>query len=255
LNRSIIEKLPVTLFLRTPLTALCFLLLGYSAHADEDIDKLKQKIQKRLPDISITDVKPASIPGLYEVVFGTRVAYVSADGHFMLMGDLIDLDSQRNLTAMRRGSLVLKLIDAMGEENMIVLGPAKPKRTLTVFTDVDCPYCVRLHNEVPALTKAGVKVRYLLYPRAGKDSQTYKRSVSVWCSKDRVKAIAIAKRGGKLEMKTCNNPVDQHIRLGQEVGVQGTPTIVMDDGRILPGYAPAAELLAALGLTDGKKTE
>jgi thiol:disulfide interchange protein DsbC len=236
------------------LTALSFFLLGQSAHADDDIDKLKQKIQNRLPDISISDLKPASIPGLYEIVFGTRVAYVSADGQFMLMGDLIDLDSQRNLTAMRRGSLVLQSIDAMGEAKMIVLGPEKPKRTLTVFTDVDCPYCARLHNEVPALNQAGVKVRYLLYPRAGKDSQTYKRSVAVWCSKDRVKALGSAKRGEKLEMKTCNNPVDQHVLLGQEVGVQGTPTIVMDDGRVLPGYAPAGELLTALGLQDGKKS-
>lgn len=253
--RPTIEKPPVTIFSRSAYTTLCILLLSHPAQADEDHDKLKQKIQKRVPEISITDIKPAPIPGLYEIVFGTRVAYVSADGQYILMGDLVDLESQRNLTAMRRGSLVLKSIDAMGEASMIVLGPAQPKRTLTVFTDVDCPYCARLHNEVPALSQAGVKVRYLLYPRAGKDSETYKRSVAVWCAKDRVKAIGIAKRGGKLEMKSCANPVDQHVRLGQEVGVQGTPTIVMDDGRVLPGYAPAAELLAALGLQDGKKTE
>lgn len=244
----------MTLFLRTTLIAVCSLILGQIAHAAEDTEKLKQKIQKRLPDISITEFKPAAIPGLYEIVFGTRVAYVSADGQFMLLGDIIDLGSQRNLTDMRRGSLVLKSIDALGESNMIVLGPAQPKRTITVFTDVDCPYCARLHNEVPALIQAGVKVRYLLYPRAGKDSQTYKRSEAVWCSKDRVKAIGMAKRGEKVEMKSCVNPVDQHVRLGQEVGVQGTPTIVMDNGRVLPGYAPAGELLAALGLQDGKKT-
>jgi thiol:disulfide interchange protein DsbC len=171
------------------------------------------------------------------------------------MGDLIDLDNKRNLTAMRRGGLVLKSIDALGEANMVILGPAKPKRTLTVFTDVDCPYCARLHQEVPKLTQAGVKVRYLLFPRAGKGSETYMRSVAVWCAKDRVKALGIAKSGGKLEMKTCANPVDEHLRLGREVGVEGTPTIVMDDGRVLPGYAPAAELLTALGLQDGKKKE
>ena len=115
--------------------------------------------------------------------------------------------------------------------------------------------CARLHQEVPKLTQAGVKVRYLLYPRAGKGSETYNRSIAVWCAKDRVKAIGVAKNGGTLEMKTCANPVDEHVRLGHEVGVEGTPTIVMDDGRVLPGYAPAAELLAALGLQDGKKAE
>ncbi len=245
----------MTLFPRATLTVLCILLLNYSVQANDDIEKLKQQMQKRLPDISISDLKPAPIPGLYEMVFGTRVAYVSADGQYMLMGDLIELNNKRNLTAMRRSGLVLKSIDALGEANMIVLGPAQPKRTLTVFTDVDCPYCARLHNEVPKLVQAGVKVRYLLYPRAGKGSETYNRSVAVWCAKDRVKAVAIAKSGGKLEMKTCANPVDQHVRLGQEVGVEGTPTIIMEDGRILPGYAPATELLAVLGLQEGKKTE
>ena len=245
----------MTILLRTTLGALCVLLLSHSAQAEDDTEKLKQRLQKRLAEISITELKPTPIPGLYEMVFGARVAYVSADGQYMLMGELIDLDSRRNLTTMRRAGLILKSIDALGEANMIVLGPAKPKRTLTVFTDVDCPYCARLHNEVPKLIEAGVKVRYLLYPRAGKDTETYRRSIAVWCAKDRVKAIGVAKSGGKVEMKTCANPVDEHVRLGHEVGVEGTPTIVMDDGRVLPGYAPAAELLAALGLQDGKKIE
>lgn len=245
----------MTLSLHATLIALCILFLSHSVQAKDDIEKLEQQMQKHLPDISISGLKPAPIPGLYEMVFGTRVVYVTADGQYMFTGDLIDLDGRRNLTALRRGSLVLKSIDAMGEANMIVLGPAQPKRTLTVFTDVDCPYCSRLHNEVPRLVQAGVKVRYLLYPRAGKGSETYNRSVAVWCAKDRVKTIGIAKSGGKLEMKTCANPVDEHVRLGREVGVDGTPTIVMDDGRVLPGYMPAADLLSALGLQDGKKTE
>jgi thiol:disulfide interchange protein DsbC len=234
------RNLSVTMLLRITLGALCALFLTHSVQAKDDSEKLKQLLQQRLSEISITELKPSPIPGLYEMVFGSRIAYVSADGQYMLMGELIDLEGRRNLTAMRRGSLVLKSIDALGEANMIVFGPAKPKRTLTVFTDVDCPYCARLHKEVPKLNQAGVKVRYLLYPRAGKD---------------RAQAIAVAKSGGKLEMKTCTNPVDEHVRLGHEVGVEGTPTIVMDDGRVLPGYAPAADLLAALGLQDGKKAD
>ena len=229
--------------------------LSVSAQAEDAPEKLKLRLQERLSDISISELKPSPIPGLYEMVFGSRVAYVSADGKYMLTGEMIDLDSRRNLTALRRGGLVLKSIEALGEASMIVLGPTKPKRTLTVFTDVDCPYCSRLHQEVPKLTEAGVKVRYLLYPRAGKDTETYKRAVAVWCAKDRVKTIGIAKSGGKLEMKTCANPVDEHVRLGHEVGVEGTPTLVLDDGRVVPGYAPAAELLAMLGLANGKKAD
>lgn len=234
-------------------TSLCLLLLAQSAQAKDDTDKLKALLQQRLSEISISELKPAPIPGLYEMVFGSRIAYVSADGKYMFTGELIDLENRSNLTAIRRGGMVLKSIEAMGEANMIVIGPAKAKRTLTVFTDVDCPYCSRLHNEVPKLTQAGVKVRYLLYPRAGKETETYKRAIAVWCAKDRVKAVGVAKSGGKLEMKTCTNPVDEHVRLGHEVGVEGTPTLVLDDGRVVPGYAPAAELLALLGLGDGKK--
>ena len=245
----------MNILLRVTLGALSVLLLSHSVQAEDNTEKLKLSLQKRLSEISIADLKPSPIPGLYEMVFGTRIAYVSADGRYMLTGDLIDLDSRRNLTTTRRGVLVLKSIDAMGEANMIILGPAKPKRTLTVFTDVDCPYCARLHQEVPKLTQAGVKVRYLLYPRAGKESETYRRSVAVWCAADRAKAFGIATNGGKLEMKSCTNPVEESVRLGKEVDVEGTPTIVLDDGRILPGYAPAADLLAALGLQDGKKTE
>ena len=249
------EKPPVTNPLRTAFGILCLLFVAHSVHAEDDTEKLKASLQKRLTEISISDLKPTPVKGIYEMVFGTRVAYVSADGRYMLTGDLIDLENRRNLTEQRRGGAILKSIDALGEANMIVIGPAKPKRTLTVFTDVDCPYCSRLHLEVPKLTAAGVKVRYLLYPRAGKDTETYKRAVAVWCASDRVKAVGVAKSGAKIEMKTCANPVEEHLRLGREVGVEGTPTIVMDDGRVLPGYAPAAELLTALGLQDAKKAE
>lgn len=250
-----IESPPVTILPHTTLSALFLLLATHLAHAGDDTESLKQRLQKRLTDIPISELKPAPIPGLYEMVFGTRVAYVSADGRYMLTGDLINLESGLNLAAQRRSGLVLKAIDAMGENNMIVIGPAKPGRTLTVFTDVDCPYCARLHQEVPKLTQAGIKVRYLLYPRADKGTETYRRAVAVWCADDRVKAVGVAKSGGKLAMKTCANPVDEHVRLGREIGVQGTPTIVIDDGRVLPGYAPAAELIAALGLQGEKKTE
>lgn len=249
-----LRNYPVTIPQRTTFISLCLFFLTASAQA-QDTEKLKQRLQERLSEISITELKPTPIPGLYEMVFGSRIAYVSADGKYMFTGELIDLDNRSNLTAIRRGGLVLKSIEAMGEANMIVIGPAKAKRTLTVFTDVDCPYCAKLHNEVPKLTQAGVKVRYLLYPRAGKETETYKRAIAVWCAKDRVKAVGVAKSGGKLEMKTCSNPVDEHVRLGQEVGVDGTPTLVFDDGRVIPGYAPASQLLASLGLGDAKKAD
>jgi len=225
-----------------------------AVQAGEDLAGVRQRLEKRFSDLTISDLRAAPIPGLYELTFGSRTVLVSEDGRYLIQGDLIDLETRRNLTQEQRSKLILKSIEAIGEKNMVVMGPSTAKRTITVFTDVDCPYCARLHQEVPKLNKAGVKVRYLLYPRAGKGSETYKKSVAVWCATDRIKAIGIAKAGGKIEMKTCANPVDEHLRLGAEVGVEGTPTLVFDDGRIVPGFAPADKLLAALGLANGEKT-
>lgn len=221
--------------------------LSYAADTGEAA-KLKKQLSDTLKGSTISDVKPSPIPGLYEVVINTRIVHVTPDGKYLLTGDLIDLPNRTNISENKRGKLITEAIDQLGDKNMIVMSPAKAKRTVTVFTDVDCPYCAKLHLDVPELNKAGVKVRYLLYPRNGIQSETYQTSVSVWCARDRVKAVGIAKAGGKVEAKTCDNPVKQHYELGQHIGITGTPTIVLDDGSIMPGYVPPQALLQHLGL-------
>jgi len=216
--------------------------------AEPDLNQIKANLQKSFPSTKLDTLRPSPVQGWYEIVLDTQVLYVSGDGNYLFLGDLIEVKSHVNLTERLREGIVVDSLKNMGEQNMIVMGPGKPKRTITVFTDVDCPYCVKLHLDVPELTKQGVKVRYLMFPRAGVGSQTYKRSVAVWCAKDRVKAVGVAKAGGKLDMKTCSNPVEQHYQLGQQLGVNGTPTIFLDDGKRIPGYVPPARLLAILGL-------
>jgi thiol:disulfide interchange protein DsbC len=231
------------------LLAVVALMLAVSAHAQEpDFDKLKARLEQALPGVKVDEVAPGPLPGLYELVIGTDVAYISGDGKFLVMGDVIDLDARSNLSDRRRDKLVLKAIDGLSEDKMIVIGDPNAKHTITVFTDVDCPYCAKLHKEVPELNAAGVKVRYLLYPRNGLESETYKRSVAVWCAADRVKAVGIAKGGGQIEMKECPNPVAELYNFGKRLGIRGTPAIVLDDGRIVPGYSPASRLLALLGI-------
>jgi thiol:disulfide interchange protein DsbC len=216
--------------------------------ADADLEAVKKSLTKALPDISISEIKPSPIAGVYEVVADLQVIYVTADGKFLLMGDLVDLGTRSNLSAVKRSGLTKHAIDAIGEANMVVIGPANAKHTITVFTDVDCPYCAKLHLEVPQLVKEGVKVRYLLYPRTGIGSDTYNRSVAAWCSKEPATAIGTLKAGGKIEMKTCANPVKRHYELGQALHISGTPTIILDNGKIIPGYMPAANLLSMLGM-------
>jgi len=237
--------------LRTLLVlSLSVMLSGPVLSAEPDIDQLKAALAKTFPDTDFSGLRltPSAIPSLYEVDLGGQIFYVSADGKHLLVGDMIEINTHANLTERRRERVVLKLFDEVGDQNMILMGPDNPKRTITVFTDVDCQYCAKLHLDVPELTKHGVKVRYLLYPRNGLESETYKRSVAVWCAADRVKAVGIAKAGGKVEMKTCNNPVSRIYSLGVRLGISGTPTIFLDNGKRVPGYVPPDRLLAMLGL-------
>lgn len=229
------------------------LLTAVTASADADTDKFKQKLASLLPDFTIDEVKTSPIDGMYEVTVSGDTVLISADGKYLLTGDLIEVATRTNLSEKKRGKKILSAIEKTGEKDMIVMGPANAKHTITVFTDVDCPYCAKLHNEVPQLTKAGIKVRYLLYPRSGVNSETYKRSVAVWCAKDRIKAVGIAKSGGALDMKTCDNPVASNFKLGQSLGINGTPTIILDSGQVLPGYVPADKLVASLEQGDAKK--
>lgn len=236
------------------LVLLLALLVGSFAWADTDIDSLRKELAKTFPEVARGELRPAPLPGFYELVLDARVYYISADGKHLFLGDIVDVKSRTNLTNNARQTLAKRIIDEIGEKNMIVIAPKETHSTITVFTDVDCPYCARLHQDVPELNRNGIKVRYLLYPRAGKDSETYRRSVAVWCASDRVKAIGIAKSGGRLDLKTCANPVDSHYRLGERLDINGTPTIFLENGRKIPGYVPAAQLTAIVRGRNGATT-
>ena len=228
--------------------AVLFSLLALPAvAADADLSRVKAALAKSFPDAANGTLRPSPVAGLYELVMGAQVYYVSADGKHLFLGDMVEVRTRANLTEGAREKISARLLNEIGEQDMIVLAPKETRHTITVFTDVDCPYCVRLHQDVPELNRQGVKVRYLLYPRAGIGSETYRRSVATWCAADRVKAVGIAKSGGRLDMKTCANPVERHYRLGERLGISGTPTIYLENGRKIPGYVPPAQLLALIG--------
>lgn len=215
---------------------------------DQEVKQIKAELARAIPELKSASIKPSPVSGMYEVEYDSKIFYTTSDGKFLFMGDLMEVGTRNNLTETRRAALRARLLNDVGEENMLVIGPAKPRRTITVFTDVDCGYCAKFHLDVPALNKEGVKVRYLFFPRTGLNSDSYRRAVAVWCASDRAKAIGIAKAGGKIDMKTCANPVESHYHLGQRMEISGTPSIYIDDGRVLPGYIPAARLLGILGL-------
>lgn len=230
---------------------VCLVLAFPALKAEAACDKeaIAAAFSRVIGAVQLDEVGPSVIPGFCEAVVGARVFYVSETGDYLFSGGLISLKSGENLTEQRTQDIVGGIMAKLKEGDMILIGPDKPRREITVFTDVDCPYCARLHEEVPRLNAAGVRVRYLLYPRNGKRTPTYRKSVSVWCAADRVKAIGVAKSGGSLPAKDCPNPVDAHYQLGQKLGVTGTPTMFTDRGERIGGYVPAARLLQMLGIT------
>ncbi|OGI37586.1 MAG: hypothetical protein A2140_07665 [Candidatus Muproteobacteria bacterium RBG_16_62_13] len=235
----------------------CLLMSGQSLAAD-DYSSLRKKLASQFPALAKATIKPTPSPWLVQVEFGSDIAYATKDGKFLLLGELINVESRANLTKLEQERLqssenkqIAAIMAGLKDDTMIVMGPRQAKVTMTVFTDVDCTYCARFHLDVPELNRNGVRVRYLLYPRAGVGSDSYRKAVAAWCAPDRVKAIGMAKAGQPIDMKTCANPVDDHMRLAEQLGVSGTPTIFLDNGRRIGGYLPARQMLVYIGIAPG----
>jgi len=218
------------------------------AAKDEGAKKARAAMASLLEGTQPDSVQPAPIAGLYEVMVGARVFYVTGDGRYLVQGAIIDVENKENLTEPRKDQARLKAVEAIGEDKMIIFGDKDAKHTITVFTDIDCGYCRKLHNEMAEYNKAGIRVRYLFYPRAGRDSPSFKKAVSVWCAEDRNAAMTKAKAGQELPEKACDNPVEQHLATGESIGVTGTPALVLEDGELAPGYVPADRLAMFLDM-------
>ena len=227
-----------------------------TATADEspEVQQVRAAINKLIPNGKADTVEPSPVPGVYEVLVGTQLYYVSKDGRYLFNGKLYDIDKREDLTSPKTQKVKLDAINAMGEENMIIFAPKDYQHTISVFTDLDCGYCRKLHSEIAQYNDLGIRVRYLSFPRAGVGSPSYKKAVSVWCSDNRQEALTEAKAGKDIEAKQCDNPVKAEMELGQAVGVNGTPALFLEDGEMLPGYVPPARLAALLKAKSAQAT-
>ncbi len=203
-------------------------------------------IRKALGGVTPDSIQPSPVSGVYEVSVGPHVVYLTADGRYMFQGELIDMLKRESLTEPRRRQMVKKILASVSEKDMIVYEPAKPRHTITVFTDIDCGYCRKLHHEMQQYLNDGIRVRYMFFPRAGEGSTSWKKAEAVWCAKDRKAAMTAAKDSRAIEMKTCANPLEEHMKLVNELGARGTPFIVFEDGETQPGYLPAAQMARKL---------
>lgn len=216
--------------------------------SDDAANRLKGVLAQVMPG-SPDSITATPMPGIYEVAYGSQVLYVSADGRYLVNGELFDVQKRTNLTEERRSKARLATLKGIDEKSMIVYpAKGKSKHTVTVFTDIDCGYCRKLHQGMAEMNELGITIRYLSFPRAGVGSESYKKAVDVWCSKDRNKAMDKAKANQAVEgaAASCNAPINKHMELANTFGVTGTPSMVLEDGRFLPGYLPPQQLLAVL---------
>ena len=238
-------------YLLAAVLLLTQLTLSHAADAvkPDDYALMRQNLAKVMAVAKPDSIKPSPIEGLYEVVYGAQIFYATKDGRYLVQGDILDVNGQSNLTEHRRTGVRLSAINKVSDDKMIIFTPQAPqkvKHTITVFTDIDCGYCRKMHSEIDTYLNEGIRVRYMSFPRTGLNTPSYYKAVAVWCAKDRKDALTRAKKDEAVEQKTCDNPVKEEMQLGEQVGVSGTPTIITDTGRLLPGYVPAAHLAQIL---------
>jgi len=210
----------------------------------DSADALRQALAKSMPNIKPSKISKSPVAGMFEVIVGSQVVYMSVDARYMIDGDLIDIKTKKNISEKAKSEIRLTAINKLGTDQMLVYKPEKVKNVITVVTDIDCPYCRRLHNEVPEYLEKNVEVRYIFMPLKG--AADMKKTVSVWCSDNQQLALDLAKAGVEIDAKTCDNPIQAHLNLARKLGVRGTPAIILEDGQLLPGYVPVDKLVAEL---------
>jgi thiol:disulfide interchange protein DsbC len=233
---------------RLSLALACALLVQQVQAETVPAKEVHALLLKHLPGLEPDQVRASTIPGLFEVDLNNGAAYVTADGRYLIKGDLFEIATRDNLTERRRQALRQTALAELDERQLIVFSPRVPKHTITVFTDVDCGFCRKLHNEMAQLNELGIKVRYAAFPRTGPGSESWNKMEAVWCAADRRDAITRAKRGEEVQRseRCATSAVQSQHDLGERFGARGTPLIVLEDGTTIDGYMPAQQLAARL---------
>lgn len=215
-------------------------------------DDIQVRLQKIDPRIEVVEVKESPVDNFYEVQLNSGdLLYVNKQNDYIFAGNLLEITDLGlvDLTEAAHSTIRTKKIQAVPvKEQIVFAAKGKAKAVIQIFTDSTCPYCSRLHEQVPELNQQGVEVRYLAFPRQGPQGKGFDDLVNVWCADNRQQAMTDAKAGKKLAKKQCDNPIAEQYNLGRQLGVQGTPAIFLPDGRVIPGFVPAERLISELGL-------
>ena len=223
----------------------------YAAAAEENGEGIiEEQIRTLAPNAKTIAVSETPIDGILQVQINSDIVYVTADGQYLLQGQIMEIDSRTNITDQAKSGIRIGLLDGLKEDEQITFTPEEPKFDVLVFTDIDCGYCRKLHNQMEGYNEEGIAIHYLAFPRAGIGSASYDKFVSVWCADDQKEALTLAKNGTDPDPEKCPNPIADQYELGRELGVTGTPALVTADGTLIPGYMPPEQLRQRLESLD-----
>lgn len=222
-----------------------FAVFSLTAQAQQDYAEIRAKITGSI-GLSVISIKPSPVPGLLQAMTNRGLFYISEDGTYLVHGKVFNLDKGlQNETEEALSAMRLQGVEQLAD-SMIEFKAKNEKYQVTIFTDTTCGYCRKLHSQIDSYNAEGISVRYLAFPRGGAGSEGFKDLVSVWCAENPQQAMTDAKAGKDISDRSCDNKVSAHYNFGQQVGVQGTPAIILSDGNMIPGYQPPAELIKIL---------
>ncbi len=246
--RAIITRAMITGAMLALVMSMMMVLPARAEHTEE----LAAQVMRLLPKVTGAEAVASPIDGIYEIRFQGGILYATHDGRYVFGGPLLDLETKQNLTENFQREQRAEILAAAAENTMIIFEPKGPaKFTITTFTDIDCGYCRKMHEEIKAITDAGIRVRYMLFPRSGIGSDSHRKAVAVWCADDRNDAITYAKAGHDPGHETCSNPVEAHMKLARKLGLRGTPFTLTEEGHPINGYVPSHKLVQQLAALKG----
>ena len=204
-----------------------------------------ERFVKSYPDLKIDSIEKIN-NSFFEILIGEQIFYLTSDLNYLLAGNIIDLGSGINLTQQKIENFRLSALKTLDKKDTIIYQPKKIDHIITVFTDVSCPYCKKLHNEIPDLLNNNIEVRYVLFPRNGIDDDAYVDMASLWCSEDKKDLLETAFEGDFIKEEKCENPLEKNLELAYSLRVNGTPMIFTESGKVIPGYVPYKQILNTL---------
>ena len=223
---------------------ISIMLLVSCAKKDEVNVDIRGTVSNAYPDVAIDEIKKID-DNFHEIIINKQIYYATNDGKYLIVGNVINLNTKESITENTKMNQRLSIIDSIDMKNYMIFKPKKTDHILTIFTDTSCPYCQKLHNEIPDLLENNIEIRYVLFSRNGNDVDAYQQLVSAWCSDDKVDALEDLFAGDILEdISNCENPIARNFDYAGSLSVEGTPTIFLEDGRIIPGYQNYENILA-----------